>query len=168
MGEKPNNPDSLFTLPVVLGVIVVLGGIAATVVSGLFVYRAHAVNVETQRMQASLHAELASEALEQRVGQQNDAGATADEAPQLPAPSLAPQAVADDESTGITVTTLKPGVRLQAQRPAHWDQAEIVDILEDHKIKVRWLSGEPGEDVIAAELVRSEVPPTQQGDFRSR
>ena len=67
--------------------------------------------------------------------------------------------LAEDAATteGVTVTTLKPGIQLEVQRPAHWDKAEIIDILEDHKIKVRWLSGEPGEAIIATELVRGDV-----------
>lgn len=161
MGKRKDNPDSLLTLPVVLGVIVVLGGIAATIVSGLFVWRAHTVNAETQRMQALLQAERDEEELEPIAREQEEVELPADEAPHLTSlPPDIPES-SDTNSEGYTVTTLKPGVRLRAQRPAHWDQVEIIDILEDHKIKVRWLSGEPGEDIIAAELVSGDNPPTQ-------
>ena len=161
MGEKPIQSDSLFSLPVVVGVLVVVGGVAATLISGLFVYRAHRVNAETQRLQAKLQEARESEGRERRARQQELTQETADEAPHLtnvPTPEQAESGL-EDESTseGITVTTLKPGIQLEAQRPAHWDKAEIVDILEDHKVKVRWLSGEPGESIIATELVRGDV-----------
>jgi len=162
MGAKTDNTDTLLTLPVVLGVLVVAGGVAALMVSGFFVYRAHRVNVETQRMQESLQATL----------EQDEVGVVEEEptwpvsSSRLPGPglesgdaALEDVDVADWPATGAEV--LKPGVRLEAQRPIHWDEAEIIDILEGHKIKVRWLSGEPGEDVIAAELVRNSEPATQ-------
>ncbi len=176
MGEKPDNSDSLFTLPVVLGVIVVLGGVAALAVSGLFVYRAHLVSLQTQRMQAQLQSErdLAehSRAERERAGEESTEleqsdGGQADTA--LPAEDLVAANTALFERGRTRATSLgdsesrllKPGQRLQAQRPIHWDQAEIVDILEDQRVKIRWLSGEPGESIIAAELVRSDIPTTQ-------
>lgn len=158
MGERVDNPDSLLTLPVVVGVLVVFGGIAALAVSGLFVYRAHRVNVETERMQASIQAEREHEALKPTVqDSQIDDIAEAVQPEDL-------WASADEVSVSdlsAPASALKPGIRLHAQRPAHWDQAEIVDILEGKMIKVRWLSGAPGEDVIAAELVRAEDPTPQ-------
>jgi hypothetical protein len=165
MGEKPNNPDTLLTLPVVLGVIVVVGGIAALFVSGLFVYRAHAVSVETRRIQAKLEAEREQEALEEQQRQELAAQQTwAESAIDTSVPEarlLTSQKPVELEPIGTGQWDLRPGVRLRAQRPVHWDQAEIIDILEGEKIKVRWLSGEPGEAVIAAELVRADDPPTQ-------
>ena len=159
MGEKSANPDSLLTLPVVLGVIVVIGGIAALLASGLFVFRARAFHAEAQRIQASLaeREQAGQEQIRQLQEEAEQAEAMAAEiAPQLP-PALEIRDLSEAKLTSITVTTLKPGIRLQAQRPAHWDEAEIVDILADQKIKIRWLSGEPGEDVIATDLVRNDV-----------
>ena len=158
MGERLDNPDSLLTLPVVVGVLVVFGGIAALAVSGLFVYRAHRVNVETERMQASIQAERN----EERVNRRFSKGGTTTllEAAQLEDRWAGANEVPVSDLSAAA-SALKPGIRLHAQRPAHWDQAEIVDILEGQKIKVRWLSGAPGEDVIAAELVRAEDPTPQ-------
>lgn len=174
MSKETDNPESIFTLPVVVGVIIVLGGIGALVVSGLFVHRAHTVNAETHRLQASLEADREqeqqaasvdppSEAPSDSLDAASDSLDAASEPPMLltsldGATATGAADAEDSDAAGITVSTLKPGVRLHAQRPAHWDQVEIIDILEDHKIKVRWLSGEPGEDVIAADLVRSDAP----------
>jgi hypothetical protein len=165
MGKTSDSTDSLLTLPVVLGVLVVIGGIAATVVSGLFVYRAHSVHVQTRRLQERLLADR-QENLARLEQERSDLEIAADEAPHLTSLPQVPDEDSQEVTSataldqGMTVTALKPGIRLQAQRPAHWDQAEIIDILEDHKVKVRWLSGEPGEAIIAAELVRAE-PATQ-------
>ncbi len=158
MGAKSNNPDSLFTLPVAIGVIVVLGAIAALVMSGLFVYRAHAVNAQTERIKAQLEAERAREAAtrdKMAEGQGSELPPTST--------STSPSQMVPDGSEPTAPTSvvtakaaLKPGIRLRAQRPAHWDQAEVIDVLEDERVKVRWLSGEPGEAVIAADLVRGE------------
>ena len=161
MDEKPANPDSLLTLPVVMGVVVVVGGVAALLVSGLFVYRAHAVNAETERIQASLEADREPESSVVIEAEQKDAPPASAADTQPTRPLVVVNNVAASASSEAGESTLKPGVRLQAQRPAHWDQAEIIDILEGQKIKIRWLSGEPGEDVIAAELVRGDDPPTQ-------
>jgi hypothetical protein len=160
--KKLAHPESLLTLPLVLGVLVVIGGVSALVISGLFVFQAHRVNVETHRIQAALQAERD----ETEAAERSDEATVearweeiADQPPELNA-LLVSHDAEDAVPVGEPVTALKPGVRLQAQRPAHWDQAEIIDILEDSKIKVRWLSGEPGEAVIAAELVRSDLAPT--------
>ena len=67
MGEKIEHPDSILTLPVVVGVLVVLGAVAALAVSGLFVYRAHRVNVETERIHATLQAERKEQSQQQIV-----------------------------------------------------------------------------------------------------
>ncbi len=157
MGEKPDDSGSLVTLPVVLGVIVVIGGITALAVSGLLVYRAHAVKVETAQMQADLQAERDRAAQDAQLSQPElEDDALADD---LPSDMQAPS-----DSHFLTTSidpALKPGAHLHAQRPAHWDDVEVIDVLEDNRIKVRWLSGEPGEDVIASELVRgAKEPPT--------
>ncbi len=156
MGAKPNNPDSLFTLPVVIGVIVVLGGITALVVSGLFVYRAQTVNAQTERIKATLQAEREREVANQ-VKMAREPGIGPVIADAHPGRTVAEQGpTATSSSPNDAKSTLKPGIRLRAQRPAHWDQVEVIDVLEDERVKVRWLSGEPGEAVIAADLVRGE------------
>ncbi len=161
MGKKPANSDSLLTLPVVMGVVVVVGGIAALLVSGLFVFRAHAVNAETERIQASLHANRFQDPSASSEREREVEPASSTVAEQLSDPEAVLNNVTASATSDARESTLKPGVRLQVQRPAHWDQAEIIDILEDQKIKVRWLSGEPGEDVITTELVRGDTRPTR-------
>ncbi len=157
MGEKPDVSGSLVTLPVVLGVIVVIGGISALAVSGLFVYRAHRVKVETAEMQASLQAERDRVAHDSQPPQ----SALADNASAGAPPSAALPPSTSDILTSALDPAVKPGARLHAQRPAHWDEAEVIDVLADNRVKVRWLSGAPGEDVIASESVRGEgEPPT--------
>ena len=156
MGETPREDGSLVTLPLVLGVVVVVGAIAALAVSSLFVYRAQAARAETGRLQALIQAQSAPSEQESEAFEDV---ATTGARPDDFAVSQ-PIEPASSASTGETRVALKPGVRLRAQRPAHWDEVEILDILEGSKIKVRWLSGAPGEDVIASDLVRSQVPPT--------
>ncbi len=156
MGEKTDDLDALVTLPVVLGVVVVIGGLAALAVSGVFVYRAHAVRAEAERLQAVVQTER-DRAAEETPSEDAAASGHAEEDPS----SIDTFASEDTELlTKTSVTAFKPGARLQAQRPAHWDNAEVIDIMEDSRIKVRWLSGEPGEDVIASEFLRGEEPPT--------
>jgi hypothetical protein len=169
MNEQPHAPDTLLTLPVIVGVTVVLGGLSALVVSGFFVYRAHRVNAETERLQSHLQAVLRAE---QEPAEHAEATAAGEES--FKAEGVRPMAAdgglgspagpSDGESAELLETdpaaVLRPGARLQVRRPAHWDQAEIIDVLENQKIRVRWLSGQPGEDVIATELVLGEIPPT--------
>lgn len=158
MNKNIGVSDSILTLPVVVGVLVVVGGIAALGVSGLFVWRAQAVKAETQRLQALLEAKQAAQ-LHQQLKIIKETAPS-----QLfmrSARDLASSAKGLSANDIIEATEeLKPGVRLQAARRVQWDQAEIVELLENEKIKVRWLSGEPGEDVIASDLVRADDLPS--------
>ncbi len=157
MGEKLD-AGALITLPLVLGVIVVMGGIAALAVSGLFVYRAHVAKLETVRMQEDLR----QASRENLADQQQPVSATQGSETAFSESSMSGKRDLPGEHllTSAIDPTLKPGARLHAQRPAHWDEIEVIDVLEDNRVKVRWLSGEPGEDVIASDLVRGGTPRT--------
>ena len=160
MGQKPLEKEhsSVLTLPLVVGIVVVVGAIAALAISGVLVYQARAAKTDAERLRAMLAAQQERVAAEERA--EKDAAAAEHPQPTAFAPPGAEAPPTSSPTTTDQPSGLKPGIRLQAQRPVHWDTAEVVDILEDSKVKVRWLSGEPGEDVIASELVRGEEPPT--------
>jgi hypothetical protein len=48
------------------------------------------------------------------------------------------------------------GVKLKAERPQVVDDVEIVEVMEGGKVKIRWLSGQPGEEVIPLDRLRSK------------
>ncbi len=50
------------------------------------------------------------------------------------------------------------GKKLKAERPRIVDDAEIVEVLEDGQVRVRWLSGQPGEEVLPLDRLRLEAP----------
>jgi len=50
------------------------------------------------------------------------------------------------------------GKKLKAERPRIVDDAEIVEVLEDGQVRVRWLSGQPGEEVLPRDRLRLEAP----------
>jgi type II secretory pathway pseudopilin PulG len=153
MGEKTVEIRSLITLPVALGVIVIVGGVSALFVSGLLVYQARSAKAEAVRLQAVLQASREAAMASEKANQQF----VSDTRPSWTTAQLNGQ---DGFPLDSIDSPLKPGTRVRAQRPAHWDDVEIIDVLENSKIKVRWLSGTPGEAVIASDLVRSDQPPT--------
>jgi hypothetical protein len=158
MGEQPRADSSLVVLSAVLGVVVVIGAVGILAVAGLFMYRSRAAAAEKMRVQAMRELQkmqLELESSEQRSDQEN----SHDQAEESdPSADQADQPLVDDALPPERPRSVKPGAVLQAQRPVHWDDVEVIDVLDDSKVKVRWLSGEPGEDVIALELVRLEEP----------
>jgi hypothetical protein len=48
------------------------------------------------------------------------------------------------------------GEKLKAERPRIVDDAEIVEVLEDGQVRIRWLSGQPGEEVLPLDRLHPE------------
>jgi molybdopterin-biosynthesis enzyme MoeA-like protein len=51
---------------------------------------------------------------------------------------------------------MEVGEKLKAERPRIVDDVEIVEVLENGQVRIRWLSGQPGEEVLLLDRLRIE------------